>query len=96
MRSGGALSATTVVWLMLLAASAAWLWLGAAASVPAGRGGTVAIVGVLALAFAKIWLIVRYFMEVRFAPRWLRLVLDAWIVGVFIAVTSLYLMAGSR
>ena len=50
----------------------------------------------LAIAFAKIWLIVRYFMEVRFAPRWLRIVMDAWVVAVFSAITALYMMSRSN
>jgi hypothetical protein len=88
-------SATTTVWLVLLAASAVSLWLGTAVLVPTDRGRTGIVVGVLAIAFAKIWLIVRYFMEVRFGPLWLRLVLDAWIVAVFVVVTSLSLVSGS-
>ena len=73
---------------MLLVASAASLWLGSDAT---DRSHALAVVGVLAIAFAKIWLIVRYFMEVRFAPLWLRLALDAWVAGVFAGVTLLYL-----
>ena len=96
MRSRWSASSTTTVWLVLLAASAASLWLGADAPSPGNRGHTAAIVGVLAIAFAKIWLIVRYFMEVRFGPRWLRIVMDVWVVGVFAAITALYLMSGSN
>ena len=84
-RSG---SSTTTVWLVLLVASAASLWLG---SDPTDRNHTAAAVGVLAIAFAKVWLIIRYFMEVRIAPLWLRLILDAWVAGVFVAITALYL-----
>ena len=81
-------SSTTTVWLVLLVASAASLWLG---SDPTDRNHTAAAVGVLAIAFAKVWLIIRYFMEVRIAPLWLRLILDAWVAGVFVAITALYL-----
>ena len=96
MRSRWSASSTTTVWLVLLVATAASLWLGADAPPPSDRGHTAAIVGVLAIAFAKIWLIVRYFMEVRFAPRWLRIVMDVWVVGVFAAITALYMMSGSN
>jgi hypothetical protein len=41
-------------------------------------------------------LIVRYFMEVRFGPRWLRIVMDVWVVGVFAAITALYVISGSN
>jgi hypothetical protein len=96
MRSRWSASSTTTVWLVLLAASAASLWLGADAPPQGNLGHTAAIVGVLAIAFAKIWLIVRYFMEVRFAPRWLRIVMDVWVLGVFAAITALYMMSGSN
>lgn len=89
MESRRSASSATTVWLVLLVASAASLWLGSDAT---DRSQTAAAVGLLAIAFTKIWLIVRYFMEVRFAPLWLRLVLDAWVAGVFVAITALYLM----
>lgn len=89
MESRRSASSATTVWLVLLVASAASLWLGSDAT---DRSQTTAAVGLLAIAFTKIWLIVRYFMEVRFAPLWLRLVLDAWVAGVFVAITALYLM----
>ena len=92
MRSGRSFSATTTVWLVLLVASATSLWLG---SGPSDRSHAAAGVGVLAIAFAKIWLIGRYFMEVRFGPFWLRIVLDAWVAVVFAAITILYLMSTS-
>ena len=96
MRSRWSASNTTTVWLVLLAASATSLWLGADAPPRGNLGHTAAIVGVLAIAFAKIWLIVRYFMEVRFAPRRLRIVMDVWVVCVFAAITALYMMSGSN
>ena len=83
---------TTTVWLVLLAASAASLWLGSDAT---GRSQRAAAIALLAVAFAKIWLIVRYFMEIRFAPLWLRLILDAWVAGVVVAITALYLTFAS-
>lgn len=92
MRTREPVSSTTQVWLLLLAASAASLWLGTDAPPSSARGHTAAIVAVLAIAFAKIWLIVRYFMEVRFAPRWLSTVMDAWVLVTFTAVTVLYLL----
>ena len=96
MRSPWSASSTTTVWLLLLVATTASLWVGADTPPRGNPGHTAAIVGVLAIAFAKIWLIVRYFMEVRFAPRWLRIVMDVWVVGVFAAITALYMMSGSN
>ena len=77
---------------MLLAASVASFWLGVDAPSVSDRGHRAAIVGVLAIAFAKIWLIVRYFMEVRFGPSWLRTVMDAWVLATFSAVALLYVV----
>jgi hypothetical protein len=84
-------SATTVVLVVLLLASAASLWLGTTGVFPNANHAAIGI-AVLALAFAKIWLIVRYFMEVRFGPPWLRIALDLWLVIAFAAVTTLFLM----
>ena len=84
--------ATTVVLMVLLAASAASLWLGGKVVIEADGDHAAASIGVLVLAFAKIWLIVRYFMEVRFGPQWLRVALDLWIATVFVTVTALFLM----
>jgi Prokaryotic Cytochrome C oxidase subunit IV len=92
-RSGWPPSSTTIVWLLLLLASGLSYWLGAQAPTATERIHTAAMVGVLVIAFAKIWLIIRYFMEVRFGPRWLRLLLDIWVLAVLAAVTILYLVA---
>ena len=46
---------------------------------------------VILLAFIKGRLIIRYFMEVRTAPRWLKLSTDAWLVIVWAAVLAIYL-----
>jgi hypothetical protein len=45
---------------------------------------------VLAIAFVKARLIIRYFMEVRTAPRWLRICTDGWLVVFFGAVPAMY------
>jgi hypothetical protein len=75
---------------VLLVASAASLWVGSGST---DRGHAAVGVGVLAIAFAKIWLIVRYFMEVRFGPFWLRMVLDVWVAVVFSVIILLYLVS---
>jgi hypothetical protein len=46
---------------------------------------------VLAMAFIKARLIIRYFMEVRTAPAWLKLATDAWLVVLWGAVLASYL-----
>lgn len=47
---------------------------------------------VLVLTFIKSRLVVRYFMEVRTAPRWLRRATDGWLVGLHLVVFAIYLV----
>jgi hypothetical protein len=46
---------------------------------------------VIALGFVKGRLIIRYFMEVRTAPRWLRLATDAWLAMLWLGILAIYL-----
>ncbi len=72
----------TVTWLVLLVATAVGWWLGAGTA----SGASLAIAGVLVVAFAKVWLVAFQFMELRTAPRWLRHVFEVWIVGVCVVL----------
>jgi hypothetical protein len=56
----------------------------AAASVPI-------TVAVILLAFIKGRMIIRYFMEVRTAPRWLKLFTDGWLTVLWAGVLAIYL-----
>lgn len=47
---------------------------------------------VLALAAVKCRLIIRTFMEVRGAPRWLQWATDGWLVTLIATVLVLYLI----
>ena len=53
----------------------------------------IEVVGVMAIAVVKGRLIVRHFMEVRDAPRWLRTFTDVWLVGLGATVVAMYLAA---
>ncbi len=59
------------------------------------RGAAVAsvpiTVAVVLLGFIKGRLIIRYFMEVRTAPRWLKVATDAWLVVLWLAILAIYL-----
>ncbi len=75
-------------WLLLVAATVA------SAVVGWGQGGgTTAGAVVLAITFAKAWIVGREFMEVRTAPAWLRAVFGAWcaVVGGALVVLLLVL-----
>jgi len=83
--------AITYVWIILSAITVVSWFLG-----PARVAGTVVAsvpitVAVLAMAFIKARLIIRYFMEVRTAPGWLKLATDAWLVVLWGALLAIYL-----
>ncbi len=76
-----------VVWLVLAGATILSWWLGA----DHGLGnGDAAIALVLVIAFAKTWAVGRWFMELRFAPRSLRLVFDGWVLVAGATVVALF------
>ncbi|MDT5189860.1 MAG: cytochrome c oxidase subunit [Mycobacterium sp.] len=47
---------------------------------------------VLVVAFAKVWLITSYFMDIRHAPRWLGALIHAWILITASLVIGLYIV----
>ena len=83
---------TTLTWLVLCAITIGTWWLA-----PGHRGGGSAVasvpitVAVVLLGFIKGRLIIRTFMEVRTAPRWLRLATDGWLVVLWAAILGIYL-----
>jgi heme/copper-type cytochrome/quinol oxidase subunit 4 len=81
-------SALTSVWALLSIMTIASWWTGSRSD---GRADTLITAGVLLFALVKSRLVMRYFMEVRFAPRWLRLTCDVWLIMVFGMVFALYL-----
>jgi hypothetical protein len=82
----------TLTWIVLCAITVVSWWLAP------GHGGGVAVaslpitVAVIVLGFIKCRLIIRNFMEVRAAPRWLKLSTDAWLVVLWAAVLGIYLV----
>ena len=82
---------TTYAWLTLSAITAITWWLA-----PGHSGGhavpSVPItVAVVLLGFIKGRMIIRYFMEVRTAPRWLKVTTDAWLIVLWAAILTIYL-----
>lgn len=79
------------VWIALSAVTIV-TWLLGHAEQGYGRNATTAVaLVVLAIAFGKVYLIIRHFMEVRSGPRWLRVSTDAWIVLLAAAIVATYL-----
>ena len=82
----------TYILLILCACTILSWWLGG----PERDRGHVAAdtlitICVMAIGLFKAWLIIRQFMEVRTAPRWLRVFTDVWLVAFWGAVLGLYL-----
>lgn len=82
---------TTYVWVFLSAITMLSLWLGHARAGEAYGASVPITMAVLAIAAIKCRFIIQEFMEVRTAPRWLRLSTDAWLVALWGAVLAIYL-----
>ncbi|MGV0791418.1 cytochrome C oxidase subunit IV family protein [Mycolicibacterium sp. XJ1819] len=81
----------TWVWAVLTAVTIG-SWLLAPAHLKNTAQASVLITAlVLALTFVKSRLIIRYFMEVRTAPRWLKRSCEAWLAVLFALVFVIYL-----
>lgn len=48
-------------------------------------------VAVVLLGFIKGRLIIQYFMEIRTAPRWLKISTDVWLTVLWAAILGIYL-----
>ena len=71
---------TTNAWIILSAITILSWWLAPGHTRGAAAAASVPItVAVILLGFIKGRMIIRYFMEVRTAPRWLKLFTDAWL-----------------
>jgi heme/copper-type cytochrome/quinol oxidase subunit 4 len=80
---------TTYVWLILSAITLISWWLA-----PGGGHAVASVpitVAVILLGFVKVRMIISYFMEVRTAPRWLKLATDAWLIVLWGAILAIYL-----
>ena len=84
--------AVTIVWIVLCAITVGTWWLSPANSTVAAVASTSITAAVIVLGFIKGRLIIRYFMEVRTAPRWLRLATDGWLLVLWTAVLVIYLV----
>lgn len=78
------------VWTVLVAATAASWFVGADHG---GGSADAAALGVIAIAFAKVWLVGRHFMELRTAPLLLQRLFDGYVVVVGSALGAVYLVA---
>ncbi|MEU1983200.1 cytochrome C oxidase subunit IV family protein [Nocardia sp. NPDC019395] len=83
--------ATTAVWLLLSAITLlSWALAPGHGEAPVSPSTSITVL-VVALGAVKGRLIIRYFMEARTAPHWLRIATDAWLVVLWGAVLGIYL-----
>jgi Prokaryotic Cytochrome C oxidase subunit IV len=81
----------TVAWIMLCAITIGTWWLSPSHSAMAAVASVPITVAVVVLGMIKSRLIISYFMEVRTAPRWLRLATDGWVVVLWLGILVIYL-----
>ncbi|RDH77162.1 prokaryotic cytochrome C oxidase subunit IV family protein [Mycolicibacterium moriokaense] len=85
------LRAITVAWIALCAITIGSWWLAPAHPGVAAVPNVAITVAVVVLGAIKCRLIIRYFMEVATAPRWLRLATDGWVLALWAGVLAIYL-----
>ena len=78
----------TIVWAALMLATCASTWLLSKNSVTP----EVATVAIMLIAAVKVRLVIRYFMEVRWAPLALRFICDGWLLAVTALILTVYLV----
>ena len=80
-------------WVVLSAVTlVSWL-LGVIRGAGAHEASIPITVGVIAIALVKGRLVLREFMEVRDAPRWLGVFTDTWLVLTWLTTLAIYLYA---
>lgn len=77
-------------WLVLMILTAASWWVGTDHDI-AGLGHDVAMVSILVLSFAKIYVVGHSFMELREAAHWLNWMFKTWCVVLCSVLCGIYL-----
>jgi caa(3)-type oxidase subunit IV len=73
----------TLVWAFLTAITLASWWISQGAGVGTQINPAVTF-SVLLIAVVKVHLVMRYFMEVRHAPTWLKRTTSGWLIVLFL------------
>ena len=86
------LKPVSAAWLILMLATSLSWWLGSNDVLSSNQISEYRLLssGLIIIAFIKVRIVIRYFMEVREAPMALKLVCDAWVVLVCGAIIYLY------
>lgn len=83
--------AIAVAWIVMCAITITAWWLSPARSSSPVTPSLPVTAAAIVLGFVKCRLIVRYFMEVNTAPRWLRLATDGWLCALWFTVLAIYM-----
>ena len=78
------------IWLLLIAVTLLSAMIGGAHGFASTGHGAEATFAVLGIAFAKVWLVMSHFMDVRGAPRALKILCAAWLVAVLAILLAVY------
>jgi hypothetical protein len=81
----------TCVWLVLSAITVISWWLAPSHSGGQAVASVPITIAVVLLGFVKGRMIIRYFMEVRTAPPWLKITTDAWLIVLWATILAVYL-----
>jgi Prokaryotic Cytochrome C oxidase subunit IV len=81
----------TYVWLALCVVTIVSGTLAHTGTDGAIAASTPITLAVLAIGLIKTRLITQNFMEVRAAPRWLRVAIDVWLIGFWATILTIYL-----
>ncbi|WP_237568895.1 cytochrome C oxidase subunit IV family protein [Mycolicibacterium lacusdiani] len=81
----------TMVWVVLSVITIASWWLAPGHASGAAAASVPITVTVIVLGVIKSRMILRYFMEIRTAPAWLKLATDAWLAILWLAILVIYL-----
>jgi hypothetical protein len=79
-----------IVWLLLVAATLLSTGIGGASGLARSGGGAVVTAVVLAIAFGKVAAVVFNYMDIRRAPRALKILWGAWLAVVLTVLTGIY------
>jgi hypothetical protein len=83
--------ATTMAWVVLSVITIASWWLAPSHASGVAAASVPITVTVIVLGLIKSRMILRYFMEVRTAPAWLKVTTDAWLAILWLAILVIYL-----
>ena len=79
-----------IAWLVLIAVTLLSAMIGGAHGFASTGHGAEATFAVLGIAFAKVWLVMSHFMEVRGAPRALKILCAVWLLAVLAILLLVY------